>query len=102
MKVRTSSTGQLARTDFAIAAQKQTATHLAASLHTGRTHQIRVHTQSQQHPILGDDKYSAEAELIAPRLCLHASRLVVPIGGDRLDFQAPIPDDMTAFWTTLK
>ena len=101
-RVRTSSAGQLARTDFAIVAQKQKATHLAASLHTGRTHQIRVHTQSQQHPILGDDKYSESAELTAPRLCLHASRLVVPIGDDRLDFQAPLPDDMRAFWKAIK
>ena len=48
---RVSSSGQLARTDFSVIARKAQATHLAATLHTGRTHQIRVHTQSQQHPI---------------------------------------------------
>lgn len=100
-RVRTSSAGQLARTDFAIVDKKQQATHLSAALHTGRTHQIRVHAQSQQHPILGDDKYAQTTTLAAPRLCLHASRLVIPIGRDRLDFQAPIADDMTSFWKTL-
>tara|TARA_B100001057_G_scaffold422728_1_gene444393 strand:+ start:2405 stop:3304 length:900 start_codon:yes stop_codon:yes gene_type:complete len=100
-RVRTSSSGQLARTDFAIAEQKQSATHLSATLHTGRTHQIRVHAQSQQHPILGDAKYASSSSFAAPRLCLHASRLVVPLGSDRFDFQAPIADDMTSFWSSL-
>ena len=101
-RVRTSSSGQLARTDFAIVEQKQQASHLAAALHTGRTHQIRVHARSQQHPILGDDKYADASALAAPRLCLHASRLVVPFGSDRFDFQAPIAEDMASFWASLR
>ena len=90
-RVRVSSSGQLARTDFSVIARKAQATHLAATLHTGRTHQIRVHTQSQQHPILGDSKYGGTGVHEPPRLCLHASRLVVPIGSDRLDVKAPVP-----------
>ena len=100
-RVRVSSSGQLARTDFSVIARKAQATHLAATLHTGRTHQIRVHTQSQQHPILGDSKYGGTGVHEPPRLCLHASRLVVPIGSDRLDVKAPVPLDMQSFWNAL-
>ena len=100
-RVRVSSSGQIARTDFSVIGRKDCATHLAAALHTGRTHQIRVHTQSQQHPILGDGKYGQESRLEPPRLCLHASRLVVPFGSDRLDVKAPLPLDMQNFWDAL-
>lgn len=100
-RVRVSSSGQIARTDFSVIGRKDCATHLAAALHTGRTHQIRVHTQSQQHPILGDSKYGQESRLEPPRLCLHASRLVVPFGSDRLDVKAPLPLDMKNFWDAL-
>ena len=100
-RVRVASDGQLARTDFTVIARKQHASHLAASLHTGRTHQIRVHAQSQQHPILGDSKYGTTSAVEPPRLCLHASRLVIPMGPDRLDLRAPIPADMQNFWQQL-
>ena len=100
-RVRVAADGQLARTDFTLIARKQHASHLAASLHTGRTHQIRVHAQSQQHPILGDTKYGTSSTITPPRLCLHASRLVIPMGSDRLDLRAPIPADMQNFWQQL-
>ena len=100
-RVRVSSSGQQARTDFSVVEQKKQAAHLSASLHTGRTHQIRMHASAQQHPILGDSKYGEVAALNAPRLCLHASRLVVPLGSDRLDIQAPMHEDMQDFWDSL-
>ena len=102
-RVRVDAKGQVARTDFQILEAGEHATLLQAALHTGRTHQIRVHAQSQGHPILGDTKYGgASGPKEVARLCLHASRLVVPIGGDKLDVSAPLEPTMANIWTELK
>jgi 23S rRNA pseudouridine955/2504/2580 synthase len=102
-RVRVDAKGQVARTDFQILEAGEHATLLQAALHTGRTHQIRVHAQSQGHPILGDTKYGgASGPKEVARLCLHASRLVVPIGGDKLDVSAPLEPTMASIWTELK
>ena len=102
-RVRVDAKGQIARTDFQILEQVEQATLLQAALHTGRTHQIRVHAQSQGHPILGDTKYGrATGSNIVERLCLHASRLVVPLGGDRLDLSAPLEPTMASIWEELQ
>ena len=102
-RVRVDAKGQVARTDFQILEAGERATLLQAALHTGRTHQIRVHAQSQAHPILGDTKYGgASGPKEVARLCLHASRLVVPIGGDKLDVSAPLEPTMASIWTELK
>ena len=102
-RVRVDAKGQIARTDFQILEQVEQATLLQAALHTGRTHQIRVHAQSQGHPILGDTKYGrATGSIEVERLCLHASRLVVPVGGDRLDLSAPLEPTMASIWAELK
>ena len=102
-RVRVDAKGQVARTDFQILEAGEHATLLQAALHTGRTHQIRVHAQSQGPPILGDTKYGgASGPKEVARLCLHASRLVVPIGGDKLDVSAPLEPTMASIWTELK
>ncbi len=102
-RVRVDAKGQVARTDFQILEAGEHATLLQAALHTGRTHQIRVHAQSQGHPILGDTKYGgASGPKEVARLCLHASRLVVPIGGDKLDVSAPLEPTMASIWAELK
>ena len=102
-RVRVDAKGQVARTDFQILEAGEHVTLLQAALHTGRTHQIRVHAQSQGHPILGDTKYGgASGPKEVARLCLHASRLVVPIGGDKLDVSAPLEPTMASIWTELK
>lgn len=78
-------------------------------LHTGRTHQIRVHSSENHFPILGDPIYSninALKGLLSPnqlkeikglgRLCLHAAVLgfVHPITKEELLFYAPVPEEM--------
>jgi 23S rRNA pseudouridine955/2504/2580 synthase len=78
---------------------------LELRLLTGRTHQIRVHLAHEGHPILGDDKYGdfelnhALAKRGVKRLLLHAERLVLrhPVSGERLRFEAPLPDDLRRF-----
>lgn len=62
--------------------------------HTGRTHQLRIHSQSIGHPILGCDLYSSDlSEEMAERLLLHASDLYFehPTSRDQLHRQCPCP-----------
>lgn len=66
------------------------------SLHTGRTHQIRVHMALLGHPLLGDTVYGAPQGSAIGRQALHAWRLALahPLLGDALVFEAPLPADM--------
>mgnify|MGYP000886905038 CR=1 FL=1 len=70
-------------------------------IHTGRTHQIRVHMKSLGHVILGDEVYGWKPDdrlkVQPPRVMLHAEHLEVthPITGKRLDLRAPLPKDFT-------
>ena len=61
-------------------------------LHTGRTHQLRVHLAASQHPIIGDPLYDPLASR-APRLLLHATalQLVTPFAGEDVRVNAPLP-----------
>ena len=78
---------------------------LELQLLTGRTHQIRVHLAHAGHPVLGDDKYGdfslnrSLAKEGVKRLFLHASRLSLrhPLGDQRLNFEAKLPEEMSAF-----
>ncbi|MCB1245968.1 MAG: RluA family pseudouridine synthase [Acidimicrobiia bacterium] len=73
-------------------------TLLSVDLDTGRTHQIRVHLQAIDHPIVGDRAYGRVGGAGDPgRPWLHARRLVFdhPSSGRRMDFLAPLPDDLS-------
>lgn len=75
-----------------------------ATLHTGRTHQIRVHAQHKDHPIAGDEKYGDREfnkemrQLGLKRLFLHAHFLdfTMPSTGLRVTVSAPLDDDLSA------
>lgn len=106
-RVRVDSHGQSARTDFAIVeVAGDQASRLQATLHTGRTHQIRVHTSASGHGVLGDDKYSAlpagTVQPEYPRLCLHAKKLHIPMPTDVLKVTAPVSEDIEQVWQALK
>lgn len=68
-------------------------------LETGRTHQIRVHMTYIGHPLPGDTLYNPDTRLMG-RQALHSYSLdfVHPITGDRMHFEAPLPDDMAHFF----
>lgn len=95
--------GREAWTGFRVSERFRGATWVQATLHTGRTHQIRVHFQHAGHPLVGDDTYgkrpnSRLAELTgyrAPRQLLHAWRLGFEHPGTRspVEFEAPLPMD---------
>ena len=70
---------------------------LAVRIHTGRTHQIRVHMAHLGHPLLGDALYAPRAvRAAAPRQMLHAWKLAFahPHSGGELRFACPPPEDM--------
>jgi 23S rRNA pseudouridine1911/1915/1917 synthase len=72
---------------------------LAVRLHTGRTHQIRVHMAHLGHPLLGDALYApGSVAALAPRQMLHAWKLAFrhPLEDRPLSFICPPPEDMPA------
>jgi 23S rRNA pseudouridine1911/1915/1917 synthase len=94
-------TGRSAKTDFVRLARFDSTELLRAHLHTGRTHQIRVHLASIGHPVVGDDTYGGGGgrklvALPARRHFLHAAwlRFRHPVSGTSMDLRTPLPDDL--------
>ena len=122
-RVRVDDSGKASRTDFRIhaagpdaaggraaapeASALGTVTRLDAWLHTGRTHQIRVHALAMGHPIVGDAKYAGAERLAAAqaqgvsRLCLHAEEVGLVLEGRRRRFSAPVPEEFEHAWERL-
>jgi 23S rRNA pseudouridine1911/1915/1917 synthase len=99
-RMTTGEGGRPARTDWSVLEKfGAKAALLRCRIHTGRTHQIRVHLKSIGHPILGDATYGWRpvAGLSVPRVMLHAEHLVLthPVTGKPLDLRAPLPQDFT-------
>lgn len=88
--------GKTARTDIALLHNFDQGCFVRCTLHTGRTHQIRVHMASAGHPLVGDGVYGGGATAGLARQALHATQLafVHPITGEALKFHAPLPEDM--------
>lgn len=103
MTVVNPGSGKSAITDYRVLHTAADGTSLIlCDLHTGRTHQIRVHMVHLGTPILGDPIYAKPARQVQQpgRLMLHAWQLVIdhPKTGERLAFQAAIPDEYLV-WT---
>ncbi|MGF1483704.1 MAG: RluA family pseudouridine synthase [Opitutales bacterium] len=77
-------------------------------IHTGRTHQIRVHLSHLGFPIYGDGVYGYRHDrrlgYAQPRVMLHAEHLALdhPVTGERIDVQAPLPVDFLEFEARLR
>ncbi len=94
--VKVSDQGKYAKTCFEVVQELVNATLVRAFLHTGRTHQIRVHTQYAKHPILGDEKYGMVIHnpiVDVKSLCLHAEQLqfIDPLTDEQLSVKAQYP-----------
>lgn len=112
MAVTDPSKGRFAWTSFQMLQRLRSTTFVEATLHTGRTHQIRVHFQHLGFPILGDEVYgkrqttrvAQETGYNAPRQLLHARKLTLrhPRTKRILEFNAPLPADFKAALVELQ
>jgi 23S rRNA pseudouridine1911/1915/1917 synthase len=103
MTVCNDDSGRAAHTNWRALEKLNAATFVEARIHTGRTHQIRVHFQFLGHPLVGDDTYGAKqskklAELTgykAPRVMLHSRELsfIHPRMKKEMNFESPLPED---------
>ena len=114
-RMKVAAGGRAARTDYRVAAEVPGVSRLDLEIHTGRTHQIRVHLKSLGHPVVGDPTYgearwkgfSGPARRLLrafPRPALHAARLTVPhpASGESVSFEAALPRDMEELWSALR
>ncbi|MEM9445636.1 MAG: RluA family pseudouridine synthase [Verrucomicrobiota bacterium] len=111
--------GRHARTDYCIIEElcrvsheksqqsARWATFIELQIHTGRTHQIRVHSAHAGCPVIGDRTYGGNvkwpSELGVQRQLLHASRLHLrhPRTKEELQFVAPLPEDFCSFYEAV-
>lgn len=109
--VRVHAGGKLAISEFAPRESfGDLATLMDVAIHTGRTHQIRVHAAFAGHPVAGDDKYGdreANAQLAGlglRRMFLHAASVAFawPDTGVPFRATAPLPQDLAALLTVLR
>ena len=86
--------GRNAVTHYSVIAEYNGYSHVKFKLETGRTHQIRVHTSSKGHPIVGDTLYGARDKLGVEGQCLHAKTIsfVHPENGKLMSFDSELPD----------
>jgi 23S rRNA pseudouridine955/2504/2580 synthase len=98
--VKTASDGKPAETCFQPISLFQRASLLKIGLTTGRTHQIRVHASSLEHPLAGDNKYGdvhfnqTMARYGLKRLFLHAHSIDLPLGHRLISVSAPLDQDL--------
>lgn len=100
-----------ARTDWRVLANVGSTTLVEVQLHTGRTHQIRVHFSALTHPVVGDSLYGAAAQLRVDKVALptlgrnflHAARLgfAQPQTGNWTEVRAPLPRELYEFLAKL-
>jgi 23S rRNA pseudouridine1911/1915/1917 synthase len=106
--------GKEAVTHYKVLRRYSIVSFVEVTLETGRTHQVRTHMAHLGHPVFGDPQYGGRRKAVnavggrlgregsallkgIDRQALHAWRLSLkhPIRGDRMDFTAPLPEDMT-------
>ena len=96
-KMAVTSDGKNAVTEFKVLERFKNFTYVECKLRTGRTHQIRVHMAAIGHPLLGDSKYTSRKNIFdiqGQALHSHTLDLIHPSTGERMNFIAPLPEDM--------
>ncbi len=117
LKMTVRGDGRAAVTHYRVEERFRAHTLVRVQLETGRTHQIRVHLAHIGYPLVGDPLYGGRAklppkatpELLAMltgfrRQALHAAklRLVHPVSGKEMEFEAPLPADLVALLDVLR
>ncbi|MGB7726796.1 MAG: RluA family pseudouridine synthase [Candidatus Acidiferrum sp.] len=100
-----------ARTDWRVLAKIDSTSLLELHLHTGRTHQIRVHFSALRHPVVGDTLYGAAGQLHVGRTTLpalgrnflHAAKIgfAQPHSGKLIELSAPLPVELREYLAKL-
>jgi 23S rRNA pseudouridine1911/1915/1917 synthase len=92
-----------ARTSYRVLARLPGFDLVEATLHTGRTHQIRVHLAAIGHPVAGDSTYGGPRLPGLKRQFLHAYQLSVrsPSSGSTLSFESALPADLASVLSSL-
>jgi 23S rRNA pseudouridine1911/1915/1917 synthase len=87
--------GRSAKTEYRVLRSGDEISLVECILHSGRTHQIRVHLHHLGHPVLGDKLYGGKRAGDYSRQMLHAWKLAFrhPRSGDEMSFEAPVPRD---------
>jgi 23S rRNA pseudouridine1911/1915/1917 synthase len=90
--------GRAAKTEYRVVRSSDQASLIECRLHSGRTHQIRVHLHHLGHPVLGDKVYAPRLAKDFPRQMLHAWKLGFrhPRTEEWKNFEAPLPNDFAA------
>jgi 23S rRNA pseudouridine1911/1915/1917 synthase len=104
--------GREAHTSYRVTEALRSASLVEIEIHTGRTHQIRVHFESIGHPVFGDPLYGRRQNrrveeatgVHPPRVMLHAFKLAFthPVTGQRASFTAPRPQDFAETLAALR
>ena len=92
------SPGKTASTDISVLESNPEYCMVRCKLHTGRTHQIRVHMVALGHPLVADELYGGRNAGGLDRQALHACRLAFnhPVSGKAFEFRSPLPKDLAA------
>ena len=112
MRVSKGAEGRLAWTSYDLQERLNAASFVQCQIHTGRTHQIRVHLAHLGFPLLGDEVYGVKANarfrdtglVTVDRQMLHARKLAFrhPRSGRFQEFNAPLPDDFKNALSVLR
>ncbi|MBT4153319.1 MAG: RluA family pseudouridine synthase [Candidatus Magasanikbacteria bacterium] len=100
--------GKDAKTEFWVEHHYFHYSLLRVKIHTGRTHQIRVHMFAYNHPVAGDTLYKQKKivkneKQTLPRLFLHAAKLgFTDLAGERIEVTLPLPDQLQEYLSVIK
>ncbi len=103
LKRQVIATGQFAKTEYWLVKRFRDFALVDIQLHTGRTHQIRVHFSANGWPLVGDEMYGGRMDLLVTRQALHCYELQFqhPFTQENLHFRQSLPSDMEQMLQTM-
>ncbi|WP_412990070.1 RluA family pseudouridine synthase [Pediococcus siamensis] len=98
-QISANGTGRRSITEYWVNQSLRASTLVCVQLHTGRTHQIRVHFSALGHPLVGDVLYGGTCQGYMQRQALHCAAISFfnPFSNQKIRIMAPLPKDMAAY-----